>query len=99
MRLIVRQQGSRRMGLPVEFPLTDGDRVPRRVRSQGIGVATTVATDSAAHGDVIVLVSNLGPIRPYTTQERIHWRVSQVGSEQRASISSISTGTMYVRFS
>ena len=27
MRLIVRQQGSRRMGLPVEFPFTDGDGV------------------------------------------------------------------------
>ena len=25
MKLIIRQQGSRRMGLPVDFPLTDGD--------------------------------------------------------------------------
>ena len=27
MRLVVRQKGSRRMGLPVEFPLTDSDGV------------------------------------------------------------------------
>jgi len=27
MRLVVRQQGSRRMGLPVEFPMPDGDGV------------------------------------------------------------------------
>ena len=27
MRLVVRQKGSRRMGLPVAFPLTDSDGV------------------------------------------------------------------------
>ena len=27
MRLVVRQKGSRRMGLPVSFPLTDSDGI------------------------------------------------------------------------